>query len=523
MAKDWVAELGECIDDETRAKQEAAWEAASSTGIAGSLTTSAYNVQDIVSGCKNSLNFLAAVTLPTVFSCAFPPVLLAAWQLLTQVSFKYKDFSKIALGIPRGHGKTTLVKLFVLFLILFTKRRFILIVGSTATLSENILGDICSFLNEPNIKAVFGDWKLGVVMNRTDQKIFAYRGRKIILAAVGQGGSLRGINIDNQRPDTIIFEDIQTREDAESKLVSDGIETWMLGTAMKAKSPHGCLFIFCGNMYPGTNSILKKLKNQKSWIKFISGAILADGTALWEDLRSKKDLLEELDGDIEAGHPEIFFSEVLNDTEAGVNNRVDFAKIRKWPWGPSELPQGKFILVDPSLGIGKDDTAIGYIEVYDGTPGLRRIAELQLSPGNIVRTAILWALTHGCRAIIFESTGFQASLLYWCEVISTELGITGLQYLPVQGGMNSKNMRISTGLKCLTAGEIDVHDDVRPALTVQIANWNPLKRDNSDGILDIVAYMPKIVEMYGNEIMTFSHLDLIEAQAAQVQESNHVF
>ena len=61
-----------------------------------------------------------------------------------------------------------------------------------------------------------------------------------------------------------------------------------------------------------------KWKNNKNLITFISGCILANGQSLWPELRSLEELLNELKGDIDAGHPELFFSEMLNDTEVGI-------------------------------------------------------------------------------------------------------------------------------------------------------------------------------------------------------------
>ena len=477
-----------------------------------------YDIEQVKQLAKTDLNFLAGLAMPTVFRHLFPPVLLAAWQLITNLAYKVDDFSKLALGIPRGHAKTTLMKLFILYLILFTEKRFILIVSSTADLAENIIADIVDMLNEPNIINVFGNWRLALETDRTALKKFSFRKRPIILAAIGVGGSLRGLNIKNERPDVMLFEDIQTKEASESVVQSMQIERWMYGTAMKAKSPRGCLTIFCGNMYPGPNSILKKIKFQKSWIKFISGAILADGTALWEKLRSLKSLIEELDGDIEAGHPEVFFSEVLNDTDAGINSKVDFAQIRPWPYTEYDVPQGKFIIIDPSLGLGGDNTAIGYVEVYDGIPALRNVTEEQLSPGNTVRTALLWALRHGARAIIVESTAYQASLIYWFGVISDQMQITGFHFLEIYATTTSKNARIAAGLKALTAQEIYIHAEVRSQVLKQIGDWNPMKRNNSDGLLDLIAYCPKVVQLYAAEITCYDWNQISTTDNSTVDE-----
>lgn len=484
----------------------------------------AYNATEIAELCRLDLNWLAGLATPDIFQFKYPTVLLGAWQLLTTCAVKVRDFSQIALGIPRGHGKTTLVKLFVLWLILFTKKKFILVISSTSDLAENVISDIADMLSEPNVKAVFGDWKASIESDRLNLKKFNFRGRSITLACIGAQGSMRGLNINNDRPDVMIFEDIQTREDAESQQVSDAILRWMIGTAMKAKSPHGCLFVFCANMYPGPNSILKKLKKAKGWIKFIAGAILANGEALWEQLRSREELLTEFENDIDMGHPEIFFSEVLNDTEAGINTKTDLSKLKAWPWQSFEKPQGKFIVIDPSGNkTNSDDVAIGYFEVYDGVPALRKMVEEPLSPGNTIRKALLMALENGVLTIAAESNGYQGTLLYWFDVVATQLGIQGLNFVEVFTGIKSKNSRISTMLKSLTANEIILHNDVKPHIINQIKNWNPMKINNVDNGLDLLTYSQKVIELYGPMLSTDNDFTDLEAMQAHVVANNTAF
>lgn len=286
---------------------------------------SQFHTQEVITAARESLDFLAALAMPTIFAFGFPPVFQSVWQWLLTYTLKTRDFSQLALGLPRGFGKTTLIKIYVLYCILFTQKKFILIISSTATLAENIVADVVDMLNEPNVQKVFGDWRLGLEKDTQQIKKFGFRGRNIILAGLGAGTSLRGLNIKNQRPDVMIFEDIQTREQADSQILSENLEKWMVGTAMKAKSPHGCTFIFVGNMYPTKFSILRKLKYNDTWVKFIAGGILADGSSLWEDLQPIAQLTKEFENDLAMGRPEIFFSEVLNDENASSNNLIDLS------------------------------------------------------------------------------------------------------------------------------------------------------------------------------------------------------
>ena len=213
-----------------------------------------------VDACRQDLNFFAALCVPDVFEFDFPPVFLAVWQMLTDAAVKKVGQDKLAIGLPRGFGKTILLKLYVVWLILFTDRRFILVVCNTANLAENFISDVVDILSSPNIVRVFGDWRVGLTKDTQPLKKFTFAGRPVTIAALGSGSSLRGLNIKFVRPDSIIMDDMQSREEAESQVESIKVLTWMLGTLLKANNKARCQFTFVGNMYPFDGSILKKLR-----------------------------------------------------------------------------------------------------------------------------------------------------------------------------------------------------------------------------------------------------------------------
>jgi hypothetical protein len=446
---------------------------------------------------------LAALALPAVFKYLFPPVFLAIWAWMLSFVHKTRDFSQLAIGLPRGFGKTMLIKIFILYTILFTRKQFILIVCGTQTKANNIIADVIGMLNEKNIAKIFGDWKLGSEIDRQDLKKFGFRGRNIILMGAGAQSDIRGITLENVRPDVMIFDDIQTREDADSDVVSAKLETWMVGTAMKAKSPEGCLFIFIANMYPTKHSLLRKLKHNPTWTKFIAGGILADGTSLWEDLQPVAQLLKEFENDLAMGRPEVFYAEVLNDENASVNNFIDISKIPEFPHEDETLHQGSFIIIDPSNDKANSDAvSIGYYEIYDGRPAAREIIEGRLSPGDTIRETLKLALRRGCRVICVESNAYQYSLLYWFGVLIKEYGLSnaGFHCLELYSGTRSKNSRILDMFKSLLKGEIWLARAARPATFSQIVSFNPLKTNNVDGVLDLHTYAPKAIELYGDFI-----------------------
>tara|TARA_Y100001963_G_scaffold52211_1_gene73069 strand:+ start:12218 stop:13705 length:1488 start_codon:yes stop_codon:yes gene_type:complete len=465
-------------------------------------------------------NFLAGLAMPEVYEFAWPPLFIVLWAWLMECSHKVRSFDRLALGLPRGFGKTTIIKLWILALILFTERKFILVLAETATKAENIIADVIDMLDEPNIRAVFGDWRVGVEKDTNAVKKFGFRGRNIIIAGLGAEGSVRGLNLKNARPDAIIFDDVQSRENADSQLVAEKLYQWMLGTAMKSKSPKGCLTVFIGNMYPTPYAILKKLKANKFWTKFIVGGILADGTSLWEDLQPVRQLAEEYLSDLESGHPEIFHAEVLNDEDASINNLVDFANLPEFPYSPGDIPAGQFIVIDPATNKENSDAvAMGYFEVHEGKPIALEVRSENLSPKQTIVEAIKICMQRQCSVVAVESVAYQSTLLFWATEVMAEYGISGINFVEIYPGRRNKNARIMDMFKSYSEGEIGCVADQQPLLHNQIRGFNPLKTTNIDDVLDLFTYAPRVIQEFGDLIRVRTLLGELEA----TQEEAHVY
>lgn len=481
------------------------------------------STEELQQAAKQDMDWFAGMLMPAIFKYFFPPVFRAVWDWLLEYVHKERDFSQLALGLPRGFGKTIVIKLFICYCILFTKRKFILVLGENQGKAENIIADVINMLSESNIKKVFGSWNAAIEIDRLNLKKFGFRGRNIVLMAATIE-VVRGISLNNERPDVMIFDDVQSRTMAESQAVSESLEREMVGTAMKAKSPHGCLYIFVGNMYPTKWSILRKLKTNPNWIKFIAGGILADGTSLWEELQPIQQLVREFENDLAAGRPEIFFAEVLNDETASVNNLIDFRKLQEYKFEDAEISAGSFIIIDPATDkVGADEVSLGYFDILDTYPVLKELDEGRFSPGETIRKAISLCLRTGCRLVVIEANAYQYSLQYWFNFICQQLGITGIHCEPIYSGSRSKNSRILDMFKAYKAGEIWIHPSCRGAVHLQMMQFNPLKRDNTDGLLDLLTYAPRVISEYGHLAQQHTVIESQEFSAIPVLEDNSCF
>lgn len=458
--------------------------------------------EDAITACRASLDYLAAFILTELFSYGYPPILKAMWNLICDSALQARGKYRYALGIPRGFSKTIVLKLYVVWCILFSDRKFVLIVCATEGHAQNFISDVADMLDHPNIKLIFGDWRAAMSKDTQGLIKFSFRGRNIILAGLGAGGSPRGLNIKFVRPDLVIMDDIQKKEEASNPELSNELYNWMLGTLMMACHPQICTFIYVGNMYPYEGCILRKLKHSKEWISLITGAIAADGDSIWPEHRDLADLMNELAMLTEAGKPEIFFSEVMNDEEAGTVSGIDVSKI---PDCPPHLDlgtaQGGFVIIDPSLGKKKsDDVAIGAFLVFDGIPVLRELQHGKFNPGQTIQHATFMAVKYHMQLIVAEAVGYQESLVFWFNQVYAQLGIQGLKVATVTPEGMQKNARIRDSLKLMLQGKLMLHKDTRAAVIYQITQWNPLKTNNKDDILDVCAYAQKVITMYAADI-----------------------
>jgi hypothetical protein len=457
------------------------------------------NAQSAAELTRQDLNFLGMLAAPEEFTYNFPPFYLTLFALLTGFT---KKLERYAIGIPRGFAKTTFIKLLCLWYILFSHKQFILIVGASEDLAVNTLSDICDLLGSPNIRKLFGNWQANVEVDTQALKVFSFRGRDIILRAIGAGTAVRGINRKNKRPDVIIMDDVQKRETSENKDLSDQLLKWILGTLMKARSNDGCTYIYVGNMYP-QHCILEKLKNNTQWTSFIVGGILADGSSLWEELRPIEELLSEYQSDAEMGHADIFISEILNSTDIAAASGIDISRIPTLPeYYKDADPEGSFIIIDPSAGKKtSDDCTISHYAVCDGKPIFNKLLHGTFSPLDTIKNAIRLGIENNTRLIAVEGVAYQSTLLYWFDHYCEQEGISGFEFVELSPKGQAKNNRIKRGLLRLLAGEIYLHPEVRSTVLAQIMDWNPLRINNTDDIIDPIGYVEELMRDYAHLIV----------------------
>lgn len=476
------------------------------------------------------INYFAFVAIPEVMVYKFPDLYVATWQMLVKAMVekdltRAKRIVRFALGLPRGFAKTTFIKVLICWLICYDLVSFILIICATEPLAENLLDDIDGIMGQETVQQIYGYWTINKITDNKQLKTCTFRKRSIILAALGAGSSLRGLNIKHKRPDFVLCDDMQTKENDDSDAERERLFKWFIGTLLKAVNPFYCFVCYIGNMY-STQCILYRLKESTHWISLITGCILADGTSLWEEVHPLESLMNEFYHDEELGQAAIWMAEKMNDPISSKVSLLPQGTFPECPISPEQLlePDAAYITIDPA-GFRKlsDDNVIAAHFVLDGIPYIVKMDGGIWNPEQTIVNAINMALDLYIPVIAIETVAYQQSLKFWMEKTLKERQIDWIHVVEISPKGRTKESRIRAFIQLCVANQIFVADkSAKAKLTWQALNYKFGKRDNKDDWLDAAAYGEDVRLDYWDLIMSFDRRKL-SGPVARVIPNNTPF
>jgi hypothetical protein len=461
--------------------------------------------------------YIGGITAPV------PPMHEEIWEEFLSMLETVNDPERIAgilkklLAIPRGHAKTTLIKLACLLLLRYSKLSFLAYTSNTASIAMNAIRDLKDFFLSENDKELFGESK---VLRSSEQDnefvmlICTATGKKqIILKAYGQGTQLRGSNRKNMRPDILIFDDIESIETAKTEGQQVAIDKWALGTAMKAMAQNG-ICIFIGNMIAKT-TLLARLSKEKEWNPTVLGCIVKNPNTgeyepLWGGYFTLENLLAEYSAFVRMGQKDLWLAEMMNLTSEAAFG-IDLSGIFTPPIPNPDMVKAGFIALDPAFGIEKrhDFTAIAiHIQLRPehelsslGSPPI--LAQILTFKGDteavfdkMLEMSYYWGLTTWC----IESVAAQQLLLPLFKMYMKNRGIPTEFFclLPVVS-QKSKGSRILAFRSSVASGSYllaEGTDDVKNRL----ADYSPLTPPTNDDDMDAAAFGTICWALHGDMI-----------------------
>lgn len=424
------------------------------------------------------------------------------WPLLTNTAMQ-----RVLLAIPRDHAKTTLSKLAVVWYFLFTNHRFCVYLSNTNTIAKNACKDIMGYFDSPNFIATYGRIKI-TKASETDSlwqfEIPMPNGRvkNCILRAVGAGQQMRGINIDNQRPDIAVVDDVEDNENTDSPILQKKLDRWIFGPFIKALARRKKI-IWLGNMLQPT-SLLARLSTRPNWNPVVFGALVKDVATgllrpLWPERWPLQELIEDFQEYREMGLVETWMCEMMNMPGHGVDG-FTIESLNFAPLPNTDEIQAAWLVLDPAFGenASNDDSSITVHVLPDhGVPMVvehrtGKYREEQLFD-LMFELGLKWnAWVWGIEAI----AGQRVLIPFFQLLLATKLMNHQVEMLPLMAGKGDpKIARIKAWVALMAKKEYAVYEGAVEIVT-QLTGYNMKKKSNRDDLIDSCAYGPQILQNY---------------------------
>ena len=181
--------------------------------------------------------------------------------------------------MPRGIGKTTLFNGAIIYMAVYQIRRFVLLIGETASHASQQLQNIRKeFESNPVLRTLFGELK-GTATWNNDQIELA---NGFVLAATGRGGQVRGRNVGGHRPDLIALDDVEDEESVSTQEQRDKCLHWFMSSvapAIAELDPDAGIFLSGTLLH--NEALLVKVGQDPTFTTVVLGALDNSGQPLF--------------------------------------------------------------------------------------------------------------------------------------------------------------------------------------------------------------------------------------------------
>lgn len=415
-------------------------------------------------------------------------------------------------AVPRDHAKTTLAKIAVCKFFAFTRVRFCVYVSNTVTVASAACTDIANMLRAPNFTA----YHMGVcgrpvefTVEREAEGYYRFilfggtaREKKCILYPLGAGKQVRGLNIDNQRPDLAVVDDLETSETLETDIGYKKLKKWFYGPFKKALDKIWHKIIQLGNM-TAFRCLIRDHTESKFWHSVRYGALLPGGLPLWPEVWPIEKLKKDFEQYKEQGMLDIWFAEMMNMPLADGSGLIRSEEILYLPPALVEDCEWTFITVDPAISTRSWGHRTGiavHAYVEDRWQVVETFADRGMDPIRLFDKIIELSYRWHCNVVGIESAQYQAALKFVFQHLCLERHIEGMEFVDLYAGQR-KNERFAAFATEIKAGLCGIQqDDV--LLTQQLLFYDPNRKENDCDLLDAAAYGVQMRARYMGIVMS---------------------
>lgn len=464
-------------------------------------------VEEIFFALENSFPFFINFYLGDELTSEVPEFHNETWDLFTLEIAIY-----VAIALPRGHAKTTLAKLVVVWFFLFTDFRFCVYIGNVLGAAAEQCQDIVNYVLCRNHIAVFGEPEFKVQQEgKGFYKFWLTLPHKLdsegrptrkfcILKAFGVGMKVRGMNIDNQRPELVILDDVEDDENTATPALVKKLFTWFYGPFLKAMSQRRKKLIFLGNLISNVG-LLNHLLESDMWYTMRKGCLLADGTPLWPELWPIEAIRADFKEYQRAKMTGRWFAEMMNIPMSDSSPLVAEEDIYYRPWAQPDECEMAFITVDTAISekTWADKSAVAVHGYVRGAWQIVDHVSMRMEPDRLFFVIKEMCVKWNTRVVGIEETTLQKALAFLFDVLQHMHQFT-FTTIPLPHGNVRKVDRLAvwTGAMKQKIYGINEGDLV---ITEQLLRFDPEKQKNDDDLIDACAMGMPMIQNYMNYIL----------------------
>lgn len=361
--------------------------------------------------CYQHTGIFGKTFQPDAYTASFSPLHKAILEALDGGK------RKIAIAAPRGLGKTTMAKTHVMKSILYRDYEFISYVSNSETVAEMQTENIKRELRtNREIKRIFGD----VAINTDDPEVddtFSKRswvafGNTFVIPR-GAGQQVRGLLYKNYRPQLIIVDDLEKREELENPENRRKLKEWFHSDLEKSVDRYSDKWrIIYIDTLKHHDSLLQELLDSSDWHGIRLDLCDDEYNSLVPDLISTEELKAEAEAHKEKGMLDVFYMEYRNMPVAKetVAFKTEYFKY----YSENDLDQKNLesmVIVDPAKtpSIHSADSAIVGISIdyKSGSIYIRDIVHGKMYPDQIYDEMFAMRKRLNAHVVGIEVTGLE--------------------------------------------------------------------------------------------------------------------
>jgi predicted phage terminase large subunit-like protein len=425
-----------------------------------------------------------------------------------------KEIRELAFIMFRESAKTTLAKLYVIWLITFKKKLYINVDSADKENSERILFDVAYELS--NNKRLIKDYGLLFSRKKSQDDIKQTKisnfmtENGIRVEAHSTQESMRGRIHLNQRPDFLLLDDFETNKTKDSAAYTKQIREH-ISEALAGMSPEASI-LYLGNYiseYGNVQFLIDRAKSDHK-IKVLNVPVMVNGTPSWESKYALTDVEAEQTGKVSLEDkqrqlgPYVFSYEMMNQPVDEAQAEFKKEWMQKADINVIEHMQyNTFITIDPAASKKDqaDFTGISIIRVTKDNKWYVSTQQLKKNSAELIDHMFYLVKTYKPELIGIEETTFTLAVQPFLE---EEMAKRGEWFVvtPLKHNGNNKEQRIR-GLipRMANKGIFFVGDND--------ALFNEMRvfpRGMNDDVLDSLAYAEQVAYKPYDDRM----LDLID-------------